>query len=49
MADAKSDPEPLDPAIVALVDAIARDLAREDHNKQHQTEPGGQPGRPGPS
>ena len=30
MTDAKTETEPLDPAIVALVKALARDLAREE-------------------
>jgi hypothetical protein len=26
--------EPLDPALIALVDALARDIAREDHKRE---------------
>jgi hypothetical protein len=33
MTDEKAKPEPLDPEIVAIVDALARPMAREDHAK----------------
>jgi hypothetical protein len=32
-------PEPLDPAIIALVDALARDMAREDHRRERAMPP----------
>jgi hypothetical protein len=36
MTNEKAKPEPLDPEIVAIVDALAGRMAREDHELQKQ-------------
>ena len=36
----RSEPPPLDPAVVKLIDALARAQAKEDHDQQNAPQPG---------